>query len=278
MGLRRLFGGPDNPVFVVNAEPRRSRGPARGDPLGPPEPLPGRVLDLRSLGRGRVSVVGEAYRQAALLHVSGGRTEDGPARPDQDALLMREPHNQHDPNAVRVCLRTPAGMHRVGYLARVDAESYVPILDAISPRALLVSARLVGGWLVDEDDQDSGGDIGVELDMPAPGALGVLAWLELFPSPKEDHDLVGTRVYFAGESTTLILGHPIDKGSRTLLATHVGCPSGPMAKATGLAVTGSRPHLDKGWPRVKEYGTPTMTEADFWQRVGLAPRPLTVGR
>lgn len=277
MGLRRLFGGPDNPMFVVNAEPRRSRAPARGEPLGRPEPLPQRVLDLRHLERGRLSVVGEAYRQAALLHVSGGRTEDGPARPDQDALLVREPDNPHDPSAVRVCIRTASGMHHVGYLARTDAELYVPVLHAISPRALLVSARLTGGWLIDEEDQDSGGDIGVELDVPPPGPLGVLAWLELFPTPQEDHDLVGTRVYFAGETMTRILGHPIDKGSRTLLATHVGCPSGPMARATGLVVAGTRPHLDKGWPRVKEYGTPTMSEAEFWGRVGLAPKPLSVG-
>lgn len=119
------------------------------------------------VGRSRVDVVGEGSYQGTLEQIGGGRTVDGMRNRDHTALLIPEPTNPYDPNAVRVILipstpGVPAG--RIGYLSREDAVAYRPIIDYLARWGKVMAARasLQGGWDRGRNDR---GSIGVVLHM-----------------------------------------------------------------------------------------------------------------
>jgi HIRAN domain-containing protein len=101
----------------------------RQDPVAP-HALTGRPSRLGA--RGRVSVVGESYRQAGIEFVVAGRAVADGGDWDNalraEAALVPEPDNPYDGNAVRVDLHTPSGWVQVGYLARDLAAEYQPCL------------------------------------------------------------------------------------------------------------------------------------------------------
>lgn len=74
------------------------------------------------LGDEFMAVVGESYYRQALDDITGG---DVGVFEFDDTLLVRDPHNQHDPNAIRIeC----DGRH-VGHLSRENAERFCGGLD-----------------------------------------------------------------------------------------------------------------------------------------------------
>lgn len=80
------------------------------------------------------AVGGERYRQEALLSVEGAAGSFS-AKP---VLLVREPTNSHDANAIRAEIDgTP-----VGYVARELAEVLAPQLDAAGHPPLLVPGAI----------------------------------------------------------------------------------------------------------------------------------------
>jgi hypothetical protein len=100
---------------------------------------------MRVASHGRVPVVGESNYQRALAEAAGGRAA-GPDFEDQvpvQAVLVPEPDNQYDSNAVRVDIRG----HTVGYLARETALAYQPVLGWLRRRGELgwCPARIAGG-------------------------------------------------------------------------------------------------------------------------------------
>lgn len=72
-------------------------------------------------GTRKLSVVGESNYQDALMRVSGAPTS-GEYRHDCSALLVLEPGNPHDPNAVMVQVDGEC----VGYLSRHNARRFGP--------------------------------------------------------------------------------------------------------------------------------------------------------
>lgn len=113
-----------------------------------------------------VDVVGESRCQSVLEAAAEGRTLDGARQPDHIGVLLPEPSNVYDANAVRVFL--PAG--RVGYLSRGDAVRYRPVIDELAMRGQVLAARacITGGW--DRGDGDRG-SFGVVLYMDDPDSL-----------------------------------------------------------------------------------------------------------
>jgi len=97
-----------------------------------------------------VDVVGESHYQPALEYIAGGRGADGPRNPDHQALLLPEPTNEHDPNAIRVMVTATEGGTGglVGYLSREDAVAYRPVIDRLaeSGRVTMCQATVTGGW------------------------------------------------------------------------------------------------------------------------------------
>ncbi len=156
--LRRLLGQTDTKPWP---------------PLGPiiywPSAVPFHELDgylFPPVEAKLMDVVGESHYQDSLELIGGGKTIDGVATPEQMAILLPEPSNTYDPNAVRVILGTQSkGMSGLcGYLSRDEAVTYRPIIDRVASAGLVTACRatLTGGW-----DRGRGdvGSIGVVLHL-----------------------------------------------------------------------------------------------------------------
>ena len=125
------------------------------------EPPP--AIDVVLLrGSHDLEVVGESHYQDALWRVAGGRTAER-VRVEVQAVLLAEPDNPYDPNAIAVLIDGA----KVGYLCRDDAEAYRPGLLALEARhrALIALAGVVVGGGMRQD---------------GPGMLGV--WLSHDPA------------------------------------------------------------------------------------------------
>lgn len=118
-------------------------------------------------GRDTLEVVGESHYQEDLWHLAGGFSVDR-VRCAVTAVLLPEPDNPHDSNAVKVLIEG----HLVGHLSREDAAVYLPGLRrlmALHTGAIALTGRIVGGGPRD----DGLGMLGVFLDHePADFGLG----------------------------------------------------------------------------------------------------------
>lgn len=101
-------------------------------------------------------MVGEASYQPALSKICGGKREFS-AKKQCKAILVPEPTNPEDPNAISVII----DRRLVGYLAREHAIEYH---QHIGPKASSCDAKIVGGW----KDQHSEGSFGVKLKIKWP--------------------------------------------------------------------------------------------------------------
>ena len=116
--------------------------------------------------RKTVNVVGEGSYQGSLERLAGGRTIDGPRDRYHTAILLPEPTNPYDPNAVRVAVVTSSGDGAtIGYLSREDAVAYRPVIDRLAAQGKVAACRasIGGGW--------DRGNFGVRLSMGTPDAL-----------------------------------------------------------------------------------------------------------
>lgn len=87
------------------------------------------VFRLWSRGKWpQVDVVGESHYKESLRSLFPAKLPaDGSQSIDTTALLLPEPTNKHDPNAVMVLVQGK----QVGYLAREDAARYAPVLNQL---------------------------------------------------------------------------------------------------------------------------------------------------
>ena len=96
---------------------------------------------LRLGGEELIYAVGESHYQPALLGACDARPGE-PVTHDCTAVLVPEPTNPHDPNAVMVWVDG----NRVAYLSRSDALAYGPTVRAASRSGHLIAcaARISG--------------------------------------------------------------------------------------------------------------------------------------
>lgn len=85
-------------------------------------------------------VAGEASYTTALAKITGEPCESGYCLP-KPVVLIREPENGHDPNAIRAEVEGAC----VGYLRRALAEQLAAPLDGVGCRAFSVAGLLRGG-------------------------------------------------------------------------------------------------------------------------------------
>jgi HIRAN domain len=111
-----------------------------------------------------LGVVGEGSYQANLERISGGKTEDGPAKAEHTAILKPEPTNPYDKNAIAVTIDGET----VGYLSRENALRYREVVEWADAhdRKVACIATLTGGW--DRGDGDTG-SFGVALHLGTAG-------------------------------------------------------------------------------------------------------------
>ena len=153
----------------------KSESAGRWPPLGPitwwpPEPL-NVTADVKIVifdpPSKPIDTVGEGSYQGTLERVAGGRSVDGGRLRDHVAILLPEPTNVYDPNAVRVVL-LPAG-GTVGYLSRENAVAYRGLIERVAKSGKLVACRasIRGGWDRGADDR---GHFGVRLYLNTPAS------------------------------------------------------------------------------------------------------------
>lgn len=110
-------------------------------------------------GHDTLEVVGESFYQDALWEIVGGLRAE-PVRFDTHAVLVPEPKNPYDQNAIRVQINGAL----VGYLSRHDAATYLPGLERLmetGPSHLVaLHGQIVGGG----QRPDGLGFLGVFLD------------------------------------------------------------------------------------------------------------------
>jgi hypothetical protein len=113
-----------------------------------------------------VEVKGEASYQDALSRICGGKCREGHHHA-VTAVLLPEPGNKYDPNAVQVLVDGSL----VGYLAKAEAKRYSPVLQFMQTKVKATgacAASIVGGW--DRGGGDEG-HFGIWLDIASPEAL-----------------------------------------------------------------------------------------------------------
>lgn len=105
-----------------------------------------------------LDVKGESHYQDNLATIAGPKTEDGYNLP-VNAVLVREPDNEYDTNAIAVYATTRDGQQsarHVGYVAAEVAEDLAPILDRKrrEGETVALEGHIRGGW------DRGGGDTG----------------------------------------------------------------------------------------------------------------------
>lgn len=88
-------------------------------------------------------VAGESHYSAALHEIAGPPRPEGWLVPCE-AVLQREPHNRHDPDAIAVLINGT----KVGYIAADASADLAPMLDKHGGNARMrgVPALVRGGW------------------------------------------------------------------------------------------------------------------------------------
>ncbi|WP_395517545.1 HIRAN domain-containing protein [Pseudorhizobium flavum] len=108
-----------------------------------------------------MAVVGESSFQDALIAICGRHTRHG-HEGVYEALLVPEPTNRHDPNAIMVQVKG----RLVGYLPREQAVRVGEQMRESGLRSARCMARIRGGWRTNQHDE---GDYGVQLAIPNQG-------------------------------------------------------------------------------------------------------------
>lgn len=114
---------------------------------------------IELFGRTDVPVAGTSHRQDVLSRIAGDALRRG-EHVAFTALLVPEPRNPHDPNAIAVIAD---GHGPVGYFARRDAVRYRAMAEELLRRGAIAvcEAFLTGGW-------DDHATIGARLEIEGP--------------------------------------------------------------------------------------------------------------
>jgi hypothetical protein len=122
-----------------------------------------RCVTVQGDGEFEFPVVGESRHQRLLERLCGGRHRSS-ARHHCTAMLVPEPDNPHDVNAVAVMIEG----RDVGYLPRYMASHLNDALQEVGAETAECEAIIVGGWHRDHGDD---GYFGVKLDATYPFAF-----------------------------------------------------------------------------------------------------------
>jgi hypothetical protein len=86
-------------------------------------------------------VRGESRYQDELISIAGPPCENGYLVP-KEVVLIREPNNSFDKNAIKVEIEKK----KVGYIAKELAEKIAPVFDSNKCKSLLIAGLIRGGF------------------------------------------------------------------------------------------------------------------------------------
>jgi NAD-dependent DNA ligase len=187
------------------------------------------------------------------------------------AVLVPEPTNQHDPNAIRVLLWAGRTWALAGYLSRTDAAAYQSVFRWLAAHGTSSAPAVV----CDAAIKSERGGAGVVLHLGTPGECLVELVTDELQRPS--HEWVGKRVAFTGEAANTIAGAAIDRPAQLMLARWAGCDVLPrVTKKTELLVVADARTPTASLQNAKDYGVPIVDEPTFLAAIGV-PRDL-IGR
>lgn len=144
------------------------------------EVLPQHIRYVAWNGKYSLDVVGESHYQNSLCVIAGPKEEQA-KDVDCHAVLIREPDNAYDHNAVQVIIKGK----KVGYLSKNNAASLVREMNRafLSNEIMFVAkAKINGGWC----DDTSEGNYGVVIDFPPMSKLeSVMSFLSMEDSEQK---------------------------------------------------------------------------------------------
>lgn len=123
-----------------------------------PELPAGAGVEWTNGGGHLLDVVGESFYTDALEQIVTVRDVDGKGRCTAPAVLVRQPENPYDANAVAVFIDGK----QVGHMPATTAAKLAPVIDAFMTR----NGRMLGG--IATVVGDVGGPIGVRVDVAMP--------------------------------------------------------------------------------------------------------------
>ncbi len=216
-----------------------------------------------------LDVVGEAYRQEQVRAARPPGPNDLPpglpAPPEgyYKAMLVPEPTNQYDKNAIRAALWSGDSWSLAGYLSRSDAVRYQPLfrwLATNSPTGPAIACDAALTW--------ERGGTGVVLHLGTPGEC--IVELVTDDLPPVDPGWTGKSIVFTGEGATTIHGVSLDRAAQAMLAKWAGCDVLPrVTKKVDLLVVADPDQATANVHRARDYQVPTSTEAEFLAGMGI---------
>jgi hypothetical protein len=211
-----------------------------------------------------LDIVGEQSYQDALRKLGAPFTEEGPTNLDHLAVLVPEPNNRYDKNAIRVQI----DRQRVGYLSRENALLYGPVIGWAlgQDRYLVAHAKLTGGWNRGPSDR---GSIGVKLHVGSP-AETLIELLDARLTIRTDHRWQGALVAFTGDSSCRVSGMLLDRASSELLARRAGLSvHARVTKQVTLLVDCDATGASGNERKARGYGIEVIPESEFWSELGV---------
>jgi hypothetical protein len=130
-----------------------------------------RIAIVEGDGRCGMKVSGTSYHQPELEILAGGRSSES-AHHKCAALLLPEPDNAYDPNAVAVYIVANGAKTGIGYLQHDIAPLFNRRLLADEFSAAACNALIVGGW---HNNSSEDGSFGLRLDACLPFRMQPLA-------------------------------------------------------------------------------------------------------
>lgn len=221
-----------------------------------------------------VEVVGEAYRQSQVIAARPpGPVDLPPGLPPPPAghykaMLIPEPSNQYDRNAIGVFLWAGGNWSMSGYLSRFDAERYQPLF-----RHLAFSGHGAPAVACDAALTSERGGTGVVLHLGTPSECAVELAIEDLPLAV--HRWAGKYIAFTGQGGTTIYGVPLDRAGQIMLARWAGCEVVPrLTKKTDALILADSDQVTANLQKAKEYGIEVVQEQAFIAELGVASEAI----
>jgi hypothetical protein len=248
--LRRLFGSPRSPG--TPQERQRLDHRAETLPAGYKRLIQGQPLEVH----------GESHHRAEIEAAVGRRPEGH--QDIVDAMLVLEPDNQWDPNAIAVQV---AG-RTCGYVPKLDAKRYRPVMEWARAQGFVpvVRADVTGGWQLPDG---AWADFGIRLYLASPNKI--LGQPEPPPPvPSREHPWAGQVIAFTGDNRCVIAGERLDRARSEELARVAGMEVHErVTKKVQLLIDRDDQTVSGNQRKAIEYGIPVVHEAEFWAALGL---------
>jgi hypothetical protein len=217
-----------------------------------------------------LDVVGEAYRQSGVLAARPPTGEDLPpglpAPPPGyfKALLVPEPTNQYDRNAIKVVLWAGRSWSMAGYLSRFDAIRYQPLFAHLATSASGTQPAIACDAALTNERSGTG----VVLHLGTPGECAAeLATDDVAPA---EHRWVGKYIVFTGQGGSTIFGVPLDREGQVMLARWAGCEVLPrLTKKTDALIVSDNEQTTANRQKATEYNLATIEETTFLAEIGI---------